>query len=269
MTNRRLVAYVLIGLGTITLLARLSDGAGWLWIGLVAAAMLFAYARQRTYGLLVLGGILAGTATGILLQEVFRNEAFFLISLGAGIAAIDLVERRPSRWPRTFGAVLAALGVLIGLANAGAFASVWFALLLIAAGIALISRGPDARPFPPPRTDAPPTAHPPRQSAHGTPAHGVAPDERARPASPNAPSATGPDPTGVGARRARLAAWRERTSAAEGRAPQAILADDVLQELAETVPSDLPSLANARGIGPVKLERYGTELLAVLSDESR
>jgi hypothetical protein len=321
MTNRQRAAYVLIGLGTITLLARLSDGAGWLWIGLVAAAMLFAYSRQRTYGLLVLGGFLAGTAVGILLQEVFRNEAFFLISLGAGVAAIDLVERRASRWPRTLGAVLAAIGVLIGLANAGAFASVWFALLLIAVGVAIIARGsgPGASSFPPPRVDArEPRAPHARAMDAGSgspdgpptrPASAAAPDtataEAAEPvtaetvaaepvtaetvaaetvaaepvtaapeaneaappprqAPPSAPEGAAEATDAVTARRARLEAWRARTSEAEARAPQAVLSDEVLRELAERAPHDLDALAEVRGIGPVKLERYGAELVEVV-----
>jgi hypothetical protein len=281
MTNQRLVAYVLIGLGTITLLARLSGGAGWLWIGLVAAAMLFAYARQRTYGLLVLGGILGGTAVGILLQEVFRIEALFLVSLGAGIAAIDVVERRANRWPRTLGAVLAALGVLIGLQQAGAFASVWFALLLIAAGIAIIMRGTGPSSFPPPRV-----------AAHGP--YAGAPPHTPRPAPAPAPAPQGPDASdgaqrdpvtadahaapdaaasadgsvdGTRERRARLEAWRRRSAERDAKAPQSVLSDEVLDELAAQAPGDLSALASVRGIGPVKLERYGPDLIAVLHDE--
>jgi hypothetical protein len=189
MEHRRLVAFALIALGSITLLARLSDGAGWLWIGLVAAALLYAYARQRTYGFLVLGGIMAGTAAGILLQELFRNEAFFLVSLGAGIAAIDIVERRASRWPRLVGAALAAIGVIIGLAQGGAFDSVWFALLLIAVGVAIIVRGSDAQPFPPPlrtpaqQAPAPPTPAPtiaPRSPGDAGPGAATEPQDEAR-----------------------------------------------------------------------------------------
>jgi hypothetical protein len=301
MTNRRMIAYVLIGLGTITLLARLSGGAGWLWIGLVAAAMLFAYARQRTYGFLVLGAILAGTAAGILLQEVFRNEAFFLISLGAGIAAIDLVERRANRWPRTLGAALAVIGVLIGLQQAGAFASVWFALLLIAVGVWIITRGSDRTPFPPPRSSDPapapgePRPAPAPAPGEPRPAPAPAPGEPrpapgparppegadAPPTGPEGPAAGGPShgpaaaapseavasvPADAAARerRERLTAWRERVAAEDAKAPQAVLSDEVLDDVAARAPADLAELAAVRGIGPVKLERYGAALLEVL-----
>lgn len=143
-------AYLLIGLGALALLARLSGGAGWLWLGLVAAALLVAYAQQRTYGFLVLGGVLAGSAVGLLLQSVFpRGEGVFLISLGLGLVAIDRVERRTPRWSWVLGWVLTGLGVVTGLASSGLLSSTWFALLLIAAGALLLWRRREAAAFPP------------------------------------------------------------------------------------------------------------------------
>ncbi len=143
-------AYLLIGLGALALLARLSGGAGWLWLGLVAAALLVAYAQQRTYGFLVLGGVLAGSAVGLLLQSVFpRCDGVFLISLGIGLVAIDRVERRAPRWTWVLGWVLTGLGVVTGLASSGLLSSTWFALLLIAAGALLLWRRREAAAFPP------------------------------------------------------------------------------------------------------------------------
>jgi hypothetical protein len=228
MATRRTVAYLLIAIGTITLLARLSDGAAWLWIGLVAAAALAAYSRGRIYGFLVLGGILAGTAVGILLQELFRVEALFLVSLGAGIAAVDIVEPRSNRWPRTLGAILAILGAIIGLSQAGAFTSVWFALLLVALGVALLVRRDASDAFPPPlRAD-------------------LAGDSAVNP------------------RLVRLEAWRSRTAEAEGRAPQEVLPDATLEALARSAPADLVSLATTPGVDTVAAERYGAALVEVL-----
>ncbi len=143
-------AYLLIGLGALALLARLTDGAGWLWLGLVAAALLVGYAQQRTYGFLVLGGILAGAAVGLLLQAAFpRCDGVFLIALGIGLAAIDRVEQRAPRWPWGLGLTLVGLGVVTGLASSGLLSSTWFALLLIAAGALLLWRRREAAAFPP------------------------------------------------------------------------------------------------------------------------
>lgn len=143
-------AYLLIGLGALALLARLTDGAGWLWLGLVAAALLVGYAQQRTYGFLVLGGILAGSAVGLLLQAAFpRCDGVFLIALGMGLFAIDRVEQRAPRWPWGLGLTLVGLGVVTGLASSGLLSATWFALLLIAAGALLLWRRREAAAFPP------------------------------------------------------------------------------------------------------------------------
>ncbi len=171
MMRREWVAYGLIGLGVLALLARVSGGAGWLWVALVAAALLATYVSQRTYGLLVVGGLLAGTAVGILLQQLFpRCDGVFLISLGAGLIAIDAVERREPRWPRNVGLGLAALGLLLALVTSGILGSAWFALLLIAAGAAVLWRGREASAFPPPKVDLPAARAPGRSpvSADGT-----------------------------------------------------------------------------------------------------
>jgi len=151
MNRRDLLAYALIGLGALALLARLTDGAGWLWIALVAAALLAGYVSQRTYGFLVVGGLLAGTAVGLVLQQAFpRCDGVFLVSLGLGLVAVDAVERRASRWPRQVGLGLAALGLVLALASSGVLGSVWFALLLIGLGAALLWRRREAAAFPPP-----------------------------------------------------------------------------------------------------------------------
>jgi hypothetical protein len=143
-------AYLLIGLGALALLARLTDGAGWLWLGLVAAALLVGYVQQRTYGFLVVGSILAGTSVGLLLQGAFpRCDGVFLISLGVGLVAIDRVEARTPRYAWGLGIALVGIGTVNGLASSGLLSSTWFALLLIAAGALLLWRRREAAAFPP------------------------------------------------------------------------------------------------------------------------
>lgn len=193
MERRELVAYGLIALGALALLARLGNGAGWLWLALVAVALLAAYASQRTYGLLVAGSLLAGTSAGLLLQQAFpRLDGVFLIALGFGIAAIDVVEPREPLWRRRAGLALAALGLLLSLANSGVLGSVWFALALIAAGALLLWRRREAAAFPPPVVTPPaampPTPPPVRPAPPEPPA-----DAEADAGSSTAPSATDPD----------------------------------------------------------------------------
>ena len=150
MSRSNALAYLLIGLGVLALLARLTDGAGWLWLGLVAAALLVGYVQQRTYGFLVLGGVLAGSAVGLLLQAAFpRCDGVFLVALGMGLLAIDRVEAREPRWPRGLGLAFVGIGLVSGLATSGLLSSTWFALLLIAAGGVLLGRRREAAAFPP------------------------------------------------------------------------------------------------------------------------
>jgi hypothetical protein len=135
-----LVAYALIAIGVVALLGRLSGGAGWLWIGLIAVAFLWAWVAQKSYGFLVTGCILAGIAVGFLLESSWGWNGAFLISLGIGFIMIDRLETRQNKWPFYVGVVLAVLGFLIGILETGFLGSFWFALILIAAGVYLLTR---------------------------------------------------------------------------------------------------------------------------------
>jgi hypothetical protein len=142
-TARQLVAYALIGLGALALLARVGPGSGWLWVALVAAGFLAAYRRERTYAFLVLGAVLAGTALGLLLEGAWGWHGAFLMSLGAGFLLIDRAEPRPSHWPIYPAAVLVGVGLVYWLFRAGVLQSLWFPFLLIIAGIFLLRRRSD------------------------------------------------------------------------------------------------------------------------------
>lgn len=269
MTNTRLVAYALIAIGTVALLSRLTGDAGWLWVGLVAAAFLLAYRRQRLYAFLVLGSVLMGVAVGILLEGSWHWPGSFLVSLGAGFAAVDLAAPRPNRWPRTVGLGVIALGVVVGLMESGILTSWTFALVLIAGGVALITLGRGGVEVAAPGPGATPAAPAdalgaPERAPSGAPAE--APRRGATPApsepvAPAADGASGPPPD----LRTALADWRDRTAHAEGRRPAQVLSDATLDAIAELRPADLEALAKVRGIGPVKLERYGSAVLDLVS----
>lgn len=151
MDQRRLLAFALILLGILGLLARTAAGSGWLWLGVVAAVAIAVYANTRTYGFLLLGGALGGSALGLLLSELVRGDGVFLISLGAGFVAVDRIEPRGQRWVRSLGLVLAVLGLLVWLVDIGGLGTAWLPLLLIALGVALLWRDRRrALAFPPP-----------------------------------------------------------------------------------------------------------------------
>ena len=64
---------------------------------------------------------------------------------------------------------------------------------------------------------------------------------------------------------ARLRTWRLERSRADGVPAYVVLHDSTLQELAAVRPQTHGELAGVKGFGPVKLERYADDLLAVLS----
>lgn len=170
---------LLIGLGVLALLARTSQNPGWVWLALVAGLLLYGYAQQRTYGFLVIGGVLAGAAVGLLLQGLFpRCDGVFLISLGAGLIAVHRVEPRQPRYAWGIGVGLALVGLVNGLMSSQLLSSAWFAMLLIAVGAALVWRRHRHASFPPPLREG---AGPPAGGAapgtppRGTPAAGAPP----------------------------------------------------------------------------------------------
>lgn len=64
---------------------------------------------------------------------------------------------------------------------------------------------------------------------------------------------------------AALSAWRDAAAAAGGVLPSAVLSDGVLAAVARARPATAQDLATVRGVGPLKLARYGGELLAVVA----
>ncbi len=64
---------------------------------------------------------------------------------------------------------------------------------------------------------------------------------------------------------AELKAWRSRRAREDGVPAYVVLHDATLHELAARRPGSSAELAGVKGLGPTKLERYGEELLAVLT----
>ena len=253
MENNRLIAYLLIGIGVLFLLAQVSFGSGWLWVGLVALAFLVGYSRQKSYGLLVTGCILAGLAVGLLIG----SWPGLFISLGIGFLAIDRVEPRSARWPLIFAAGFAGMGFLGWLLDSGVFGSILFALVLVGGGLYLLMRGQREAPkaeAPAPAAPAPAAANPAAESVASQPA--VPPDVAAK-----EPAQT---PASSQPLLEKLEAWRRETAKAEDRAAYLILTNESLQQIAEARPQTLEDLKRIKGIGPVKLERYGQEILALV-----
>jgi ATP-dependent DNA helicase RecQ len=65
---------------------------------------------------------------------------------------------------------------------------------------------------------------------------------------------------------AELRAWRSQRAREDGVPAYVVLHDATLRELAACKPRSTAELAAVKGVGPAKLDRYGSELLAVLTD---
>ena len=65
---------------------------------------------------------------------------------------------------------------------------------------------------------------------------------------------------------AALKAWRARAARAAGVSPYVIFHDTTLAAVAELQPSDRAELLSVPGLGPVKAERYGEALLALVAE---
>ena len=63
----------------------------------------------------------------------------------------------------------------------------------------------------------------------------------------------------------RLRSWRLERSREDGVPAFVVLHDATIRELAALRPETMNELAGVKGFGPVKLERYGDDLLAVLA----
>ena len=63
-----------------------------------------------------------------------------------------------------------------------------------------------------------------------------------------------------------LKAWRKQRAAGDGVPAYIVLSDAHLEGIAARGPTTLDELARCTGIGPTKLERYGDEIVAVISE---
>ena len=61
-----------------------------------------------------------------------------------------------------------------------------------------------------------------------------------------------------------LRAWRRERSKSDAVPAYVVAHDSTLIEIADVRPRTLPALRRVRGMGPMKLEQYGPEILAVI-----
>jgi DNA helicase-2/ATP-dependent DNA helicase PcrA len=91
------------------------------------------------------------------------------------------------------------------------------------------------------------------------------PDAQAGAAAKKSKRDDGYQPVEPTAASAALRAWRTEKAREASMPPYVILSDRHLEGIVEKAPSTLAALATCKGIGPMKLERWGDEILSVLA----
>jgi ribonuclease D len=62
-----------------------------------------------------------------------------------------------------------------------------------------------------------------------------------------------------------LRSWRDAVARAARVAPEAVLPDHVLNRIVATRPRDLEALGSIRGVGTILADRFGPDLLSILT----
>jgi HRDC domain len=137
-TREQQIGLGLIALGALWFLTTVVGGdSGWLWVAAIGAAFIVAYNRTRNPGLLVPGGILAGVASGILLETLLPFEgSAFLIGLAGGFYSLKILEPRVHDWAIYPASILAAIAALIFVTQN----ALLIALVLVGAGLYFLTR---------------------------------------------------------------------------------------------------------------------------------
>ena len=120
-----------------------------------------------------------------------------------------------------------------------------------------------------------PARHPPGPRAAAPGASGASPARLpVRPAGPgpgwagpgSPPGGPGLDgPAAEGLLRA-LRAWRTERARRDGMPAYIVFPDATLEQIVARLPRTMVRLAQVKGVGPTKLDRYGDEVLAVLDE---
>lgn len=202
-TRDRQVGLMLLAFGALLLLNNLSGAdAGWLWVGAIATVFLYGHRTRHEPGLAVPGGVLAGVAVGILLENITPFDGIFLLGLAGGFYLITVLEPRIHAWALWPSGVLSVIaGMVLVSSNAWLFTA-----LLILGGLYLLNRG--------------------RQSVAHTGQTVIAPH----------------DNDAIRIRFDQLAAWRAQQASTENRMATDVIRNDQLERIARERPTTLESL---------------------------
>lgn len=113
------LAFAAVVLVVLIVFARALGSVAFLWVTLAGTPFLLGYARLGTRGFLLIGAVLVGSGIGILFEANLAWEGAYLTSVGAALATAEALEPTRGRLALLIGAILAGLGVVLGVAAAG------------------------------------------------------------------------------------------------------------------------------------------------------
>lgn len=158
MSQRNLApGLILVGLGVLLLLVRLTWIGGEAVVAVIGAGFLITYFATRKYGFLVPAGIMLGLGLGIIWEvNTGSGGGPVLIGLGLGFVSVWLIAevmRDPIQhwWPLVPGGIIAAIGVLVEAEQTGfldSYGDLW-PLILVVIGAVLLLSGTAQRTAPP------------------------------------------------------------------------------------------------------------------------
>ena len=258
--NSQRLGYILVGIAILLTLSLIGgDGAGWLWIGAIAAGFLYFYRERRQPALAVPGGILAGISAGVLLETMIGIEGIFLVGFAGGFYLITLLEPKKHAWAIYPAVVFLAISTLIFLTDMP-----WvFILGILALGIYFLNRHQH-------QSVSRHSVQTTTESFEVEITHSSEPESRTSsvPHSSNPPMTAPQTPVSSSnfhtslSRLDRLKAWRSNIAAQNQIPPQDVLSDAQLEHLAHAPVNTLEGLQDTLEIQ--QLVKYGQAVLAIL-----
>lgn len=127
----------LLALAGLVVLASFNDAiSGFFTLGAIALGFLVAHRRTKLHGLAVPGGILAGLATGVLLEGITPFSGIAVLGIAFGFWIVKSLEPQRHAWAGYVALVFAAIAGLVFVTE-----NAWFvALALILAGVYVLGR---------------------------------------------------------------------------------------------------------------------------------
>ena len=143
MKNKNLFAYTLLGLGALMLLNNpFTGGFTWFWFAVMAAFAYWEYKQRKNNHLLLASTSLIGLAAGLLLEQILGIAGLVLIAIALSLVSYKRRSGDSAKYLDYLIIGFGAFGLLTVISSLTFISSSWFALCLVALGLVLIFKKP-------------------------------------------------------------------------------------------------------------------------------